>query len=226
MLQYTAIAIAAVFALVGFLPLAGGSVRRPLLWLSLVAGAAAGYFAREGTLVALDLISPYIDVAAGPVGAATAVLIAAAVGELLKATPALAAVSIGSADEVTGLAYGAAAGAGFGFFVTQRVLAMALGLIGSPFITPLSAGVAIFGWFFRILAHIVTTANVARAGVGGGLGGALFLAWMIQFALGMAERWPKLAGVPIVLVTAVISLGMFGYLWRTRSRAASPAAGS
>ncbi len=226
MLQYIAIAIAAVFALVGFLPLVRGSVRRLLLWLSLIAGAAAGYFAREGTQVALDLISPYIDVAAGPVGAATAVLIAAAVGELLKATPALAAVSIGSADEATGLAYGAAAGAGFGFFVVRPVLAMTLSLIGSPVTTLPFLVFAILGWFFRILAHIVTTAYVGRAGVSGGVGGALFVAWMIQFILGMAERLPTLAGVPIVLVEAVISLGMFGYLWSLRSRAASPATGS
>lgn len=224
--QYLAIAIAAAFALVGFLPLAWRSVLRPPLWLTLIAGAAVGYIAREGTQVVLDILGPYLDTGAGPSTTIVSTLAAAAVGELLKATPALVAISLGSADEATGLAYGAAAGAGFGAFVRWPLLAFPVGMIlsGSSLTSPFFAGVAIFGGFFWILAHVVTTGYVGRAGVSGGLGGALLFAVIIQFVLGMAERMPVVASIPTgVLVTAVISLAMFSYLWSVRSRAVATA---
>ncbi len=220
--QYTAIALAAVFALVGLLPLAGRSVRRPLLWLVLLVSVALGYFAREGTQLALDMLGPYFETGPSALGAVVTTLVAVTVGEFLKATPALMAVSIGSADALTGLAYGAAAGAGFGAYVTWPLLAFPLGLLGSPLTSPFFAGLAILGWFFRILAHVVTTAYVVRAGVSGGLGGALFVAVIIQFLIGLAERMPVVIGIQTgILVSVVISLALFAYLWSVRSRAAA-----
>jgi hypothetical protein len=222
--QYVAIAIASAFALVGCLPLAGRSALRPLLWLTLLAGTAVGFIAREGTQVVLDLLSPYVDLAAGPLSNTVSTLVAAAVGELLKATPALIAISLGSADEVTGLAFGAAAGAGFGAFVRWPLLAFPISMImsGSSLTSPLFAGIAIFGGFFWILAHVVTTAYVGRAGASRGLGGALFIAMLIQFVLGLAERMPVVASIPTgVVVTAIVSVGMFIYLWSLRARAAA-----
>lgn len=222
--QYTAIGLAAVFALVGFLPLAGRNTRRPLLWVVLIAGSALGYFAREGTQMALDVLGPYFETGPSALGAVVTTLVAVTVGELLKATPALMAVSIGSTDELAGLAYGAGAGAGFGAYVTWPLLAFPLGLLGSPLTSPFFVGLAIFGWFFRILAHVVTTAYVARAGVRGGLGGALFAAVIAQFVIGLAERMPVVSSISTgILVSAVISLAMFAYLWSVRSRAADAA---
>ncbi len=222
--QYTAIGLAAVFALVGFLPLAGRNIRRPLLWVVLIAGAALGYFAREGTQLALGMLGPYFETGPSTLGAVVTTLVAAAVGELLKATPALMAVSVGSADELAGLAYGAAAGAGFGAYVTWPLLAFTLGLLGSTQTSLFFVGLAIFRWFFQILAHVVTTAYVARAGVTGGLAGALFVAVMLQFVIGLAERMPVVIGIQTgILVLAVISLAMFAYLWSVRSRAADAA---
>ncbi len=220
--QYTAIALAAVFGLVGFLPLAGRSIRRPLPWLVLIVSAALGYFAREGTQIALDALSPYFETGPSTLGAVVTTLVASAVGELLKATPALIAVSLMAADALSGLAYGAAAGAGFGAYVTWPLLAFPLGLLGSPLTSPFFAGLAIFGWFLRILAHVVTTAYVAHAGVSGGLGGALFAAVIVQFIIGLAERMPVVSNISTgILVSAVISLAMFVYLWSVRSRAAA-----
>jgi hypothetical protein len=105
---------------------------------------------------------------------------------------------------------------------TQQVLALALGLVGSPFITPLSTVMAVVGWCFPVLAHVVTTAYVARAGVCGGLGFAFLFAWFVQFVLGMAQRLPVVGGVPTALLaTAFITLWLFGYLWVVRARARS-----
>jgi hypothetical protein len=220
--QYLPIAVAAAFALIGLLPLAGRNVFRPLLWLTVLVGVAVGYLAREGTQVAMDILGPYLAMGADPSSAIVSTLVAAAIGELLKATPALIAISIASADDSTGLALGAAAGAGFGAFVTWPVLAFALSLIGSPLTSALFTGVAVFGWFLRILAHIVTTGYVGRAGVVGGLGWALLFAVIIQFVLGLSERMPLLGAIPSgVLVAAVIALAMFTYLWSVRMRAAA-----
>jgi hypothetical protein len=216
-----AVAVAAVFALVGFLPLAWRSLRRVLVWVCLLAGVAVGFLARDGTQMILEWLNPYLGPSGAPQGAVLSLLVASAVGELLKATPALAAVTLAPGNALDGLAYGAAVGAGFGFLVTLQVLGMALALVGSPLTSPLSAGLAIAGWFFRILAHITTTAFVGRAGVAGSVGAALLAAWLVQFVLAMAERLPYVGGTPAGTgVTIVISMGFFLYLWNLRAQAA------
>jgi hypothetical protein len=216
--QYMAIAIAAVYALIGFIPLARRALGRPLLWVCLIAGVIAGFFAREAVNLAAEALAPVSSLAAGPGSVVATLVIAATVGELLKVLGPLAAVMLASASPSEGLAYGAAAGAGFGFIVVQQGLSMALGLVGAPFITPASTVIAVAGWFFRVLPQIVTTAYVARAGVSGGLGLALLLAILVQVGLGLVDRLPLLAGVPTGLViTALISLGFYIYLWNVNS---------
>jgi hypothetical protein len=216
-----AMAVAAVFALVGFLPLAGRRLLRVLVWICLAAGVGVGLLARDGVQIILEWLSPYLGPASAPQGAILSLLVASAVGELLKATPALAAVALAPADALDGLAYGAAVGAGFGFMVTLQVLGMALALIGSPLTSPLSVGLAIAGWFFRILAHVATTAFVGRAGIRGGVVTALLVACIVQFVLAMAERLPYVGVIPMgTVVTIVISLGFFLYLWSVRAQTA------
>lgn len=202
---YTAVAIAAVLALLGLLTLAGRAWRRPGLWLCVLAGTAAGFFAREAGKLVVDLISPVDALATGPGGAAVNVVVASAVGELLKALGPLVLITLAPVDPRTALAYGAAAGAGFGFVVARQGVALALGLLGSPFITPVSMVAAIAGWFFRILPHVATTAYVARAAVRGGLGAALPAAMLFQGALGFADRLPVVAGVPLGLAVAAVA---------------------
>ncbi|MDI6772567.1 MAG: hypothetical protein QME77_08260 [bacterium] len=220
MQQYASIVIAASFALLGLLPLAGSRIRRPLLWLCLLGGVAAGFFAREATKMAWDWVGPIGGLERGPAGLTINLLIAALVGEILKATGPLVAISLTPADAVTGLAYGAASGAGFGLVAGQQFLAMALGLVGTPFITPLSTAVAVVAWFFPTLAHIVTTAYLIRAGVRGGLGLALLFVVALQTIFGLAQKLPLAGGIPTgVLLTAAISLWLLAHLWRARLRA-------
>lgn len=220
MQQYAPIVIAAAFALLGLLPLAGRSIRRPLLWLCLLGGVAAGFFAREATKMAWDWIGPIGGLERGPAGLTINLLIAALAGELLKATIPLMAISFKPTDAVTGLAYGAASGAGFGLVAGQQFLALALGLVGTPFITPLSTAVAVVAWFFPTLAHIVTTAYLIRAGVRGRLALALLFVVALQTVFGLAQKLPLAGGIPTgVLLTAVITLWLFGHLWRARLRA-------
>jgi hypothetical protein len=215
--QYTSVAIAAVYALIGFLPLAGRNVRRPWLWVALGAGVVAGFFAREATKLAVEALAPYTAIATGPAATVVGLVIAGSVGELLKILGPLAIIMIAPTDASTGMAYGSAAGAAFGAVVVYQGIALALGLVGSPFITPTSTIVAIAGWFFRVLPHIVTTAYVARAGVRGGLGGALLLAILIQVLLGLVERLPLVAGVPLgLVVAALVSIALYAYLWTLR----------
>jgi len=216
-LDMIAVSISAAYALIALVPLAGRHLRRPLVWLCLVAGLIAGFFAREAVKLAAEALAAFTPLSTGPASDAASVAVAAVVGEVLKALAPLALIVMAPAGPGTGLAYGAAAGAGFGFVVAQQGLAMALGLVGSPFITPASTVAAVVGWFFRALPHPLTTAYVARAGVVGGAGGALGLACLVQFALGFTDRLPLVAGIPTgVIVTAVISLILYAYLWRAR----------
>jgi hypothetical protein len=226
--QYTAIAIAAVFALVGFIPLAGRNLRYPLVWLCLAGGVAAGFFAREATKLAADALAPYTALVSGPSGAVVSMAIAAVVGELLKALGPLIVIVAGPTTVPVGIAYGAAAGAGFGSMIILQGLGMALGLIGSPFITPMSTVIAVIGWFFRVLPHIVTTGFVARAGVRGALGLTFLGACVVQVVLGLLEQLPLVAGIPTgLLAAALIGLALYAYLWGTRARNPSvPAAGT
>ncbi len=223
--HYTAVFIAGAFALAGFLPLARRSLGRPLLWLCLGAGAAVGPIAREGVQLAWEWIGPLGGLLKQPGGPLVHLLLTAGVAELLKATAPLAAVVLVRTDAVTGLAYGAAAGAGYAFAATQQVLQMALALADSPFISRGSLALAVAGWFFPMLAHVATTALLVRAGVRGGFGWAFLFVLAVQFLLGIAQRLPLTGGVPMgVLVTAAISLSLFTYLWRVQSRAGSSVA--
>jgi hypothetical protein len=220
MFQYSSIAIAACFALLAFLPLGWGRLGRLFVWVCLIAGALVGPIAREGVQMAWDWVGVYGALANTPQGAVVYLLLAAAFGELVKAVAPVAAVVFSSADQPAAIAYGGAAGAGFGFMATYQVLGMALGLVGSPFITPLSTTIAILSWFFPVLSHVVTTAFVARAAARGGFGAAFFLVWMVQFALGLSQRLPVLAGVPLgLLVTILASIWLLVVLWRARDRA-------
>ena len=51
MQDYSATAIAAAFALIGVIPLAGRNLSRPLFWACALAGAITGPIAREGTQI-------------------------------------------------------------------------------------------------------------------------------------------------------------------------------
>jgi hypothetical protein len=215
--HYAAIAIGAAFAFLGLLTLAGGALRRPLLWLCVLAGAGAGFFAREAVKLVVELVSPVGALVTGTGGFAVNVVVAAAVGELLKALGPLAVITFMPTDARSGLAYGAAAGAGFGFIVGQQGVTLVLRLLGSPFITPVSMAAAIVGWFFRILPHVATTAYVARAAVRGGAGLALLATIAFQVLLGFTDRLPVVAGLPLgLVVTAVAAVGFVLSLRRAR----------
>jgi hypothetical protein len=217
------IAIAGAFALLGLIPLARGDLRRPLLWGCAVAGAITGPIAREGIQMVWDWLGPTGALASNPTGSSIYLLLTAAIGELVKATAPLAVVVFVRTQAPTAIAYGAAAGAGFGFVATQRVVTLAMRLVGSTFITPFSTAVAIVGWIFPVLAHIATTAYVTRAGVTGRLGVAFLLAWAVQFALGLAQRLPVVAGIATgAAVTAIIASALYAALWAARRRALEP----
>ncbi|MDR7542614.1 MAG: hypothetical protein QN120_00005 [Armatimonadota bacterium] len=213
----TALGISAAYALIAFVPLAGRHLRRPLVSLCLVAGLIAGFFTREAVRLAAEVLAPFASLSTGPASDVASVAIASVVGEVLKALAPLALILMAPTGPGRGLAYGAAAGAGFGFVMAHQGLAMALGLAGSPFITPASTVAAVAGWFFRVLPHTLTTAYVARAGAVGGAGGALLVACLVQFALGFADRLPVILSIPTGLIpTAAISLIFYVYLWRAR----------
>ena len=206
----TALAIAAGFAVLALLPLAWRRLGRPWVYVCLVAGALVSFIAREGVQLVWDEIRRYPEATNSPASTGLYLLLVALAGELLKTVAPVAGVLfLDGTDEQTATAYGAAAGAGFGFISVQPVLTMALGLAGSPFITPLSSTAAIVGWFFPILAHVASTAMVTRAAVQGRFGATFFVMWMIQFGLGLAQRLPVVSGVSTGLaVTAVVSIAL------------------
>ncbi|MDR7554413.1 MAG: hypothetical protein QN157_02275 [Armatimonadota bacterium] len=222
-----AVAIAVVFALVGMGVLAGRRmVARAVLWVCVAAGAIGGVIAREGAHLAWEWVSPvgalYRSVAATP----AQTMLAAAIGELVKATVPLALVGVVPSDGVAAMAYGAGAGAGFAVVIThlEQGLAGALRLVGSPITTPLTTVLAVTGYLFPVLLHTGTTAYVARAGVRGGLGAAFLLAWALQVASGLAARLPLVGGIPVGrALGAALAVALVTVLWRVRLRAERPA---
>jgi hypothetical protein len=223
------VAVAGLFALAALIPLCRRALLRPLTWAMLASGAATWFLAREApTIVWDEALGPMLGLGGTP-GLILRTMVASGVGEILKATAPLAAVSLAPTDAPTGLAYGAAAGAGFGIAGALPVVARTLQLAGSPIVTPLSTAVALVGWFLVVLAHVATTAYVTRAGVRGGLGTALLVAWLLQCGLGLAdalagEPVPALGGAaPKLFITAVIAVALFAYLWAIRSQS-EPAA--
>jgi hypothetical protein len=204
----TALAIAAGFALLAFVPLAWRRLGRPWVYVCVVAGALVSPIAREGVQMVWAEVGRYPEATRNPAAAVVYLLLVALAGELVKAVVPVAGVLFrADTDKQTATAYGAAAGAGFGFMSAQPVLTMALGLVGSAYITPLSSTAAIVGWFFPILAHVATTAMVTRAAVQGRFGATFFAMWMVQFGLGLAQRLPVVSGISTGLaVTAVVSI--------------------
>jgi len=220
----TTLAVAAIFTLAALIPLCGRNVLRPLTWVCLILGAATWFLAREAPVIVWDEgLAPMTGLAGAP-GLILRSMIAAGVAEILKATAPLAAVSLVATDAPTAMAYGAAAGAGFGIFGALPVVARTLQLAGSPIVTPFSTAVALIGWFLVVLSHVTTTAYVTRAGVRGGLALAFFVAWLLQIILSLAdvlagEPLRALGGIaPKLFVTAVITLVLFIYLWVVRAR--------
>ncbi len=225
----TTLVVAVVFTLAALIPLCGRTILRPLTWVCFIVGAATWFLAREAPVIVWDEgVGPMIGLA-GPPALILRIMIAAGIAEVLKATAPLAAVSLVATDASTAIAYGAAAGAGFGIFSALPVVARTLQLVGSPIVTPLSTGVALIGWFLVVLSHVSTTAYVTRAGVRGGLALAFFVAWLLQVFLGLAdamagEPQPGFGGVaPKFLVTLIIAGCLFVYLWAVRARAGSVA---
>jgi hypothetical protein len=222
-----AVGIAVVFALVGVGLLAGRRmVGRAALWVCVVAGALGGLIAREGVSLAWDWLGPVGALYRSAAAALAQTVLAAGIGELVKATVPLALVDAVPSDGVAAMAYGAGAGAGFAVVLThlEQGLAGALRLVGSPITTPLTTGLAVTGYLFPVLLHTGTTAYVARAGVRGGLGAAFLLAWAMQVASGLAARLPLVGGVPVGRgVGAVLAVALVAFLWRVRLRAERPA---
>jgi hypothetical protein len=205
----TALAIAAAYAILAFVPLAWRRFGRPWVYVCLVAGALVSPIAREGVQIVWDEIGRYTtETRTSPAASVAHLVLVALVGELVKVVVPVAGVLFREqTDEQTATAYGAAAGAGFGFMSTQSVLAIALGLVGSPYITALSSTAAIVGWFFPILAHVATTAIVTRSAVHGRFIATFLAMWVIQFGLGLAQRLPVVGGVSTGLaLTAVVSI--------------------
>ncbi len=217
--DYTSLAIAAGFALVGLLPLIARDILRPATWLCLFAGAGAGFFAREATALAWEVLGPLGGLSNSSGGSVVHQLLATGIGELLKAIVPVAVILWVATRPSTGLSYGAAAGAGFALVNAQRVLVRVLELVGSPIVTPLSTALAVIGWLFTILGHITTTGFLTWEAAGGGFGRAFLVAWWIQFALLLAQRLPVVSGIPLSLpVTMTVTLAFLYYLRGLRAR--------
>lgn len=220
--DYTALAIAAGFALAGLLPLIMRDLLRPVTWLCLLAGVGAGFFAREATALAWEVLGPLGGLSNSSGGSVVHQLLATGIGELLKAIVPVAVILWVVTRPSTGLSYGAAAGAGFALVNAQRVLVRVLELVGSPIVTPLSTALAVIGWFFTILGHITTTGYLTWTAAGGGFGRAFLVAWAIQFALLLAQRLPVVSGIPLSLpVTMTVTLAFLYYLRGLRARPAN-----
>src|SRR3989304_1271045 len=116
-----------------------------------------------------------------------------------------------------------AAGAGFGFFVSQQLIAFSLEVYRLSLSTPALTLLTVLLKFFPILAQTATTAFVAWAMPRGWLFRALLLATAAQTVLGLVERGQAALGTALGnLLFALIALFLFLYVWTLRDRVAVP----
>ena len=217
-MQLVAVLIAAAFALIGLLPLVRTHLRHPTLWMMVGVGVFAFPITQWVSRRAWEPLAFTFGISQTGVGLAVNFLVWALLAELFKFAPVLIVGAMTEAPPEDWFAYGAGAGAGFGVFGAQLVIGLALAASRLPFSTPLSTGLAIALRLFPVLTHIATTAFVSWSATRGWLGIGFLLAVGAQATLGLIERGQPALGTVGTLLSALITLFLFLYVWTLRDR--------
>lgn len=222
-MQLLAVPIAAALTFLALLLLVRQYVRQPTFWILVALGYIAAYIAQWTGRTVWDPLTFDLGIPQAGAGIVVNMLGRAFLAEAFKFAPVLV---IGLMTEISPrdwFAYGAAAGAGFGFFVSQQLIAFSLEVYRLALSTPALTLLSILLKFFPILAQTATTAFVAWAMPRGWLVRGLLLATAAQTVLGLVERGQATLGMALgSLLFALIALFLFLYVWTLRDRAAVP----
>ncbi len=219
----TALAITAVLTLPVLVALARSHFRQPSFWILAALGYVAAYIAQWVGRAVWEPLTFDLGIPQAGGGVVITVFGSVLIGEALKFAPVLL---IGLMEEFSPrdwFAYGAAAGAGFGFFVAQHLIGFSLEVYRLALSTFTLTTFVVLVKVFPILAHTATTAFVASAMPRGWLLRALLLASAAQTVLGLVERGQ--AGLGMVLgnlLFALIAVFVFLYVWTLRDRGIIP----
>jgi hypothetical protein len=223
MQQLLAVLIAAVLTVLALFPVARRYLRQPSVWMLVVVGVFAFPIAQWVNRTIWDPLAAQFGVPDVGWGMVLNLLVWALLTEGFKFAPVAIVGAFSDVPARDWYALGAAAGAGFGFFAVQQVIAFALEVSRLSVGTPGSAALAIFCRFFHILAHVATTTFVARAVPRGRLWGAFLAAAAAQVVLGLVEQGQGTLG-PILgnLLFSLIALLLYLYVWTLRDRIPGP----
>src|SRR3972149_1023146 len=207
----------------GLLLLVRQFFRPPTFWILVALGYIAAYIAQWTGRTVWDPLTFDLGIPQAGAGIVVNMLGRAFLAEAFKFAPVLV---IGLMTEMSSrdwFAYGAAAGAGFGFFVSQQLIAFSLEVYRLSLSTPALTLLTVLLKFFPILAQTATTAFVAWAIPRGWPFRALLLATAAQTVLGLVERGQAALGTALGnLLFALIALFLFLYVWTLRDRVAVP----
>ncbi|MBI3974761.1 MAG: hypothetical protein HY334_00035 [Armatimonadetes bacterium] len=219
-LRMSAVLIAAAFIVIGLTPLARTHFRQPTLWVMVAIGAFAFPIAQWVNRTGWDPLAFSVGLPQAGAWLALNLFVWALVAEAFKFAPVLIVGAMTEAPPRDWFIYGAAAGAGFGFFGAQQVIGYALEVSRLPLSTWWSVVLAIFLRLFPILAHIATTAFVGWAAPRGWLGRGLLAATTAHLLLGLVERGQGAIGTLLGnLLFAFVALFLFLYAWTLRDQA-------
>lgn len=219
MTQPVAVVIAAAFALIALAPLARSHLRHSTFWMLLALGAFAFPIAQWVTRSLWDPLAVSFGVPQGGIWGVATLYVRSLVDEVFKIAPVLIVAAMGEAPQRDWYAYGAAAGAGFGLFGAQTVIAYALEAARLGLSSPASLAMALLLRFFYVLPHVATTAFVGWAAPRGWLGRALAAAAAAHLILALLERGQGTIGTVLggVLI-ALVALFFFLYAWTLRDQ--------
>jgi hypothetical protein len=214
-----AVPIAAAQTLLALLLLARRSFRQSSFWILVALGYLAAYIAQWAGRSVWDPLT--YDLGIPQVGAGLVVSVAGRVflAEAFKFAPVLVLGLLAGLSAHDWFAFGAAAGAGFGFFVAQQLVAFALEVNRLALSTPALTLLVVVLKIFPILAHAATTAFVAWCLPRGWLLWGLLLATAAQTLLALAERGQAALGPALGnLLFAGLAALVFVAVWVLRDR--------
>src|SRR3989304_5292554 len=162
-MQLVAVPIAAALTFLALLLLVRQYFRQPTFWILVALGYIAAYIAQWTGRTVWDPLTFDLGIPQAGAGIVVNMLGRAFLAEAFKFAPVLV---IGLMTEMSSrdwFAYGAAAGAGFGFFVSQQLIAFSLEVYRLSLSTPALTLLTVLLKFFPILAQTATTAFVAWA---------------------------------------------------------------
>lgn len=218
-MQLLAVPIAAAQTLLALFLLARRSFRQSSFWILVALGYLAAYIAQWAGRSVWDPLTYDLGIPQAGAGLVVSVAGRALLAEAFKFAPVVVLGLLGGFSAYDWFAFGAAAGAGFGFFVAQQLVAFALEVYRLALSTPAVTLLVVVLKVFPVLAHAATTAFLAWCLPRGWLFRGLLLATAAQTVLAVVERGLAALGpAPGNLLFSGLAAAVFVAVWVLRDR--------